>query len=126
MLFVQLLCHKVILAPKLTFFGFEFLVCSRSGLPVDLSFLRSVDLCKLDAFVKEEYFQVVEKKLVRVWIGNVEAVVVDKLHLLFLPFGPAIFADLGGNALAELIGDRSERELLVFLPATRAFKFFTK
>ena len=91
----------------------------------DLSFLRRIDLCDLDAFVVEKDVHLIEQKLVRVRIGDVEPKVVDQLFLLCLPFGPAILADLGSDLLSELGRDRSYAKRLVFLPTPRAFEFVT-
>ena len=91
----------------------------------DLAFLRRVDLRDLDAFVVEEDVHLIKQELVRVRIRDVEPEMVDELFLFRLPFGPAIFADLGSDLLPELGRDRSHSKRLVFLPAARAFEFVT-
>lgn len=91
----------------------------------DLSFLRRVDLCDLDAFIVEEDLHLIEKELMRVGIRNVEPEVVDQLFLFRLPLGPAVFADLGSDLLTELGRDRSHAKRLIFLSTPRAFEFVT-
>jgi hypothetical protein len=104
--------------------GFDFEHLSK--LPIYFSFLRSIDLCDLNAFVIEKDLHLIEQKLMRIRIRNVESEMVDQLLLLLLPFGPAIFTHLGADLLPELGWDRSETEWFVFLPATRAFEFITE
>jgi len=89
----------------------------------DLSFLRRVDLCKLDAFVVEKELHVVEQELVRIRVRHVETEMIDELLLLLLPLGPAIFTDLGTDLLPELGRYRRNAQRFVFLSALRALEF---
>src|SRR5689334_6102704 len=77
-------------------------------LPINASFLRRIDLREIDTFVKKKNLQIVEEKIVRVRARYVESEMVDELHLLFLPFGPAVLADLFGDTRAELGRKRCE------------------
>ncbi len=95
-------------------------------LPIDRPFFRRIDLRDLDTFIKEEDVHLVEEKLVRVGIRDVEAEMVDQLFLLLLPFGPAIFADLGSDLLSEVGRDRSITERVTFRSAFRALEFVTE
>ena len=98
----------------------------RSDLPIDLSFLRRVDLGQLDAFVVEENVHVVEQELVRIGVRHVEAEVVDELLLLFLPLFPTVFTHLAADLLTKLGRNRRETDRLVFLPAAATLKFISK
>jgi hypothetical protein len=89
----------------------------------DLSFLRCVDLRDVDAFVIEKDVHLIEEELMGVGIGYVEAEVIDELLLFCLPFGPAIFADLGTDLLSKLGRYRRITDRLTFLSAPRAFEF---
>lgn len=92
-------------------------------LPVDLAFLRGIDLFELDALVIKKDLHIIEEKLVRIRIRNIESEVVDKLFLLSLPFRPAILAHLGADLCAQFGRDRSVTDGFVFLPAAAAFEF---
>lgn len=94
-----------------------------AGLPIDLSFLRSVDISEIDSFIVEKDIHIIEKKLMRIGVGNVQAEMIYQLFLLFLPFLPAVFADLGPDLLPQLGRNRRIAERFVLLPALRAFKF---
>jgi hypothetical protein len=89
----------------------------------DLPFLRRIDLGKLDAFVVEEDLHLVEEELMGVWIRDVETKVIDQLLLFLLPLGPAIFADLRSDLLAQVRRNRRDTERFTFLPAPSAFEF---
>src|SRR5688572_6151095 len=95
-------------------------------LPADLSFLRSIYLGEIHAFVVEKDLHVVKKKLVRIGVGNIESEMVNKLHLLFLPLGPAFFAHLFADLLPELRRDGSVPDRFALRTAACAFEFVTK
>jgi hypothetical protein len=99
---------------------------AESDLPIHLAFLRRVNLRQFDAFVVEKDLHVIEQELMRVGVGHVEAKVVNKLFLLFLPRGPAILANLSADLLPEFRRYRRVAERFIFLPATFAFEFVTK
>jgi hypothetical protein len=99
---------------------------SKIGLPVHGAFLAGIDLRQFDAFVKEKNFQVVEQKIVRVGIRNVQAEMIDELILFLQPFLPAGLANLVIHTLSDFIGKRRELHLLVLAPAARAFEFITR
>ena len=88
----------------------------------DLSFLRRIDLRELDTLVVEEDLHLIEEKLVRVGIRNIEPKVIYQLLLFLLPFGPTVLADLRADFLPEFGGNRRVPQRFVLLPATRAFK----
>lgn len=94
-------------------------------LPIDLAFLRGIDLFQFHTFVIEKDLHIIEKELVRVGVRYIEAEMVDKLLLLLLPFGPAILAHLGTDLLPKLSWYRSKPDRLVRLPAASAFEFVT-
>lgn len=94
-------------------------------LPVDLAFLRRVDLSQINAFVIEEDLHVIKQELVRIRIRNIEAKVIDQLLLFLLPLGPAVFAHFRTDLLPELGRDRRETEGFIFLPTARALEFVT-
>ena len=89
----------------------------------DLSFLGRVYLRDLDAFVIEEDLHLVEQKLVRIRIRNIEAEMVDELFLFGLPLSPTIFTDLGSDLLTQLGRYRSDTEGLSLSAASRALEF---
>ena len=89
----------------------------------DLSFLRRIDLGEFDAFVIEEDLHLIEQKLVRIRVRNIQPEVIYQLLLFLLPFGPAVFADLGTDLLPELRRYRRNAERLALVPALRALKF---
>ena len=89
----------------------------------DLSFLRSIDLREIDAFVVEEDLHIVEQELVRIGIRHVETEMINKLLLFLLPLYPAILAHFGAYLLPQLGRYRRNAQRFVFLPATRAFEF---
>lgn len=95
-------------------------------LPIDLSFLRRIDLCEIDAFVIEKDLHIIEKELVRIGVGYVQAEVVDELHLFLLPFCPAIFTHFVADLLAKLGRDRRVADGFTLFPAAGAFEFVTK
>ena len=53
-------------------------------LPVNLTFLRCIDLGNLNAFTEKEELHLIEEKLVRIGVRNVDAEMIDELHLLLL------------------------------------------
>ena len=75
--------------------------CRRS-LVNDLSFLRSVDLRKVDTFVVKKDLHVIEQELVRIGIRHVKTEMIDELLLFLLPFHPAIPTNLGSDLLPQL------------------------
>jgi hypothetical protein len=107
-------------------FSVEHFLISVMPLPVNLSFLRSVDLRQLDALVIQKDLHIIEKELMRIRIRYVQTEMIDELLLFLLPFSPAIFTHFRTYLLSEFRGDRSKTERLVLLPATSAFEFVTK
>ena len=91
----------------------------------DLSFLRRVDLRELDALIVEKDLHLIEQKLMRIGIRNIQAEMIYQLLLFLPPFGPAIFTDLGTDLLPELGRYRRDAERLAFITALRTFKFVT-
>jgi hypothetical protein len=53
------------------------------SLPIDLAFLRGIDLGYVNALAEEKCAHLVKQELVRVGIGHVEPEMIDELHLLF-------------------------------------------
>ena len=91
----------------------------------DLSFLRRVDLRELDTFVVKKDLHLIEQKLVRVRIRNIKPEMIYELLLFLLPFGPAIFTDLGTDLLPELGRYRRNAKRFAFVAALGALKFVT-
>jgi len=91
-------------------------------LPLDGAFLRRIDLGGLlRDFAEEKSFDVVEEERLRVWIGEIEAVVIDDLRLFLQPPAPARLTNLGADSLSERVGKRSVSERGAFLAAMCAF-----
>ena len=97
-----------------------------SRLPVNRSLFRRIDVRDLNSFVEEEDVHLVEEELVRIWVRNIEAEVVDELFLFLLPLGPAALADLSPDLLSELSRDRSIAQRVTLATAPRAFEFVTE
>src|ERR671914_1727442 len=70
------------------------------GSPVDRALLARVDLLAL-ARAEQERFHVFGQELARLWIHQIQAVVIDQHHLLPSPLTPAYCADLTLHALAD-------------------------
>src|SRR5688572_15527686 len=96
------------------------------NLPADLSFLRSVDLGEIHPLVVEEDLHIIEKELMGIGVRNIESEMVDKLHLLLLPFCPAVFAHLFADLLPELGRNRRVTDRFALRTAACAFEFVTK
>ena len=90
-------------------------------LPFNRSFFCCVDFCDLRYVTEQKAFYVVKKEVLSVGTGEIEAVVVDDLCLLLQPSAPTRLANLGGDALPEGVGERSESERWPLLPAVCAF-----
>src|SRR5436190_5636724 len=65
--------------------------------PVDRSLLGRIDVL-FAARLEEERFHVLGEKAARLWIHQVQAVVVDQHHLLARPLVPAVLTDLAENS----------------------------
>jgi len=94
-------------------------------LPIDLAFLRGVDLGEFDPFVVKEDLHVIEQKLVRIRVRDVDAKVVDELVLFLQPLFPATLTHLGTDLLSKLRGQRSVTDRFRLLTTTPAFEFVT-
>jgi hypothetical protein len=77
------------------------------GSPLNCAFFRRIDLrlfyCR-QRLVKKVTLEIVEEKVLRVRVGEVEAVVIDYLRLLLQPPGPAGLTDFGRDSLSEFVG----------------------
>lgn len=94
-------------------------------LPADASFFRSVDLGKLDPFVEKKNLQIVEKKVMRVRVRNIESEMIDKLVLLLKPFLPAALANLIEHPLTQIVRQGHKLHLCLFGTAPKTFEFIT-
>ena len=95
-------------------------------LPINLAFLRGIDLGDINAFVIKEDLHIIEKKLVRIGVRYVKAEVIDKLLLFLLPFGPAILAHFRTDLLTKLGRYRRKADRLLCQPAASAFEFVAR
>src|ERR1044071_9336358 len=99
-----------------------------SELPLNSSFFCCVNFRNLGCVgdvAKQKAFDVIEKEILGVGTGEIEAVVIDDLGLLLQPSGPTRLADLGGDALAESVGERCKSERRTLLAAVCAFDCFS-
>src|SRR6266704_279092 len=90
------------------------LIC-RWDSPLHGAFLGSIDLGQLRSFLEQKPFDVVEKEILCVRAGQIEAVVIDYLRLLLQPRCPAGLADLSRDSLAQFVGQRRKAERRTFL-----------
>jgi len=100
---------------------------SPSASPLDRSFFRRVDLGLFrywEGLAEQEPFDVIEEKVLRVRIGEIQAVVIDDLSLLLEPSGPARLANLGGDSLPEFIRKRRETNRRSLLATVFTFNVF--
>src|SRR6185436_5677180 len=80
----------------------------KSKLPLNSSFFCCVNFRNFRCVghvPKQKAFDVIEKEILGVGTGEIEAVVIDDLGLLLQPSGPTRLADLSGDALAESVGE---------------------
>src|ERR1700687_2789839 len=90
-----------------TIFRLSFLISQLSrASPLHSAFLGSVDLGQLRGFLEQKAFDVIEKEILSVRVGEIEAVVVDYLRLFLQPRRPAGLADLGRDSLTQFVGQR--------------------
>jgi len=95
-----------------------------SKLPLNSSFFCCVDFRSLGYVAKQKAFYVVEQEVLRVGIGEIQAVVVDDLCLLLQPPAPTRLANLRGDALSEGVGERRESDRRTLLATVCAFNGF--
>ena len=90
-------------------------------LPLNAAFFRRVDLGLNGGFAEEETFDVVEEKILRVGVREVQTVVIDDLCLFLQPTTPARLADLRGDALTEFVRKGREWKRRALLATMCAF-----
>jgi hypothetical protein len=98
-----------------------------SSSPLDRSFFRRVDLGLFrywEGLAEQEPFDVIEEKVLRVRIGEIQPVVIDDLSLLLEPSGPTRLANLGGDSLPEFIRKRRETNRRPLLATVFTFNVF--
>src|SRR5689334_6231594 len=93
-------------------------------LPLNRSFFCCVDLGSCRYVTEQKAADVIKEKVLGVGIREVQAVVIDDLCLFLQPVAPAALADLGGDALAELVWKWCEGESRALLAAMCTFDRF--
>src|ERR1700687_1480940 len=78
--------------------------------PLHGAFLRCIDLCELRRIAKKKALDVIEQKILRVRVSQIETIVIDDLRLFLEPAGPAGLANLRRESLSEFIRKGSEPE----------------
>src|SRR6185503_15454851 len=100
----------------------------KSNLPLNSSFFCCVDFRNFGCVgnvAKQKAFYVIEKEILGVGTGEIQAVVIDDLGLFLQPPGPTRLADLGCDALAESVWEWCKSERRTLLAAVCAFDCFS-
>jgi hypothetical protein len=100
------------------------IIRGKSKLPLNSSFFCCVDFRNRRYVAEQKAFDVIEKEILGVWTGEIQAVVIDDLGLLLQPSGPTRLANLGSDSLAESVGEWCESERRTLLAAVCAFDCF--
>jgi hypothetical protein len=84
----------------------------------DRPLLTRVDVSSFTG-LEEKRGHVTRQESPRLWVHDIQTIMVDQHRLLLTPVCPALSADLGHNARSNLTRERRFLESLPFLPATR-------